>query len=265
MPQTGWQRRAERAEELALRHTFAADVLRFYSVIAKFQAKLSEQLSKQTASPSEERPLSGGALPPPLQNSFDDFLAVLQDHAPAPVLERTQDLKDSPGEVKVALLTNFWSGTHPQRQSIDEFLARAFLQPYAEFVRQRVTPAAEKHTSTLCPFCGRRPGVGVLRPLGEGGLRSLVCSFCLYEWPFRRILCPGCGEEEHHKLPVFTAAALPHVRVEGCDSCKTYIKTVDLTRNGLAEPVVDEIAAIPLDLWAQERGYAKLQANLMQM
>jgi len=31
----------------------------------------------------------------------------------------------------------------------------------------------------------------------------------------------------------------------------------------LADPVVDEIASIPLDLWARERGYAKLQANLM--
>jgi formate dehydrogenase maturation protein FdhE len=38
---------------------------------------------------------------------------------------------------------------------------------------------------------------------------------------------------------------------------------VDLTRNGLADPVVDEIASIPLDLWAQEHGYAKLQVNLM--
>ena len=35
-------------------------------------------------------------------------------------------------------------------------------------------------------------------------------------------------------------------------------------KNGLAVPVVDEIAAIPLDLWAQGRGYSKLQVNLMQ-
>jgi FdhE protein len=42
------------------------------------------------------------------------------------------------------------------------------------------------------------------------------------------------------------------------------LKTVDLTKNGLAVPVVDEIAAIPLDLWAQGRGYNKLQVNLMQ-
>jgi len=41
--------------------------------------------------------------------------------------------------------------------------------------------------------------------------------------------------------------------------------TVDMTKSGLAEPIVDEMAAIPLDLWAQKQGYTKLQTNLMQL
>jgi len=53
------------------------------------------------------------------------------------------------------------------------------------------------------------------------------------------------------------------VRVEACDTCKCYIKSVDLTRSGLAVPVVDELAAIPLTLWAHEHGYNKLQPNLL--
>ncbi len=105
----------------------------------------------------------------------------------------------------------------------------------------------------------------MLRPQGDGGLRSLICSLCLKEWEFRRILCPACGEEDHAKLPVYTADEFPHVRVECCEACRCYIKTVDMTKTGLADPVVDEIAAIPLDLWAQQQGYAKLQRNLMQM
>ena len=44
-----------------------------------------------------------------------------------------------------------------------------------------------------------------------------------------------------------------------------YIKTVDLTKYGLAIPVVDELATIPLNLWAQENGYTKLQLNLLGM
>jgi formate dehydrogenase maturation protein FdhE len=40
---------------------------------------------------------------------------------------------------------------------------------------------------------------------------------------------------------------------------------VDLTKNGLADGVVDEIAAAPLDLWAREQGYSKLEPNLVGM
>ena len=74
---------------------------------------------------------------------------------------------------------------------------------------------------------------------------------------------PGCGEEDNGKLPVYTAAEFDYIRVECCDTCKSYIKTVDLTKNGRAEPVVDEIASAPLDLWAQEHGYSKLQLNVV--
>jgi FdhE protein len=51
--------------------------------------------------------------------------------------------------------------------------------------------------------------------------------------------------------------------VEACDTCRHYIKTVDLTKDGHAVPVVDELATMPLNLWAQQHGYVKLQANLL--
>jgi FdhE protein len=92
-----------------------------------------------------------------------------------------------------------------------------------------------------------------------------MCSFCLAEWEFRRIVCPGCGEENNTKLPVYTASDFDYIRVECCDRCHAYLKAVDLTKNGLAEPMVDEMAAAPLDLWAEEHGYSKLQRNLMGM
>ncbi len=64
-------------------------------------------------------------------------------------------------------------------------------------------------------------------------------------------------------MPVYTAGEFEHVRIEACETCKTYIKTVDLTKNGLAVPVVDELATTPLNLWAQEKGYTKLEPNLL--
>jgi FdhE protein len=136
------------------------------------------------------------------------------------------------------------------------------LQPYTE-ARARATSIDTATVRPTCPFCGERPVAAVLRPEGEGGRRRLLCSLCFTEWDFRRLLCPGCGEEERDRLPVYTAAEFPHIRVEACDACLRYIKSIDLTRNGNAVAEVDEIAALALDLWAAEHGYSKLQSNLI--
>ena len=56
---------------------------------------------------------------------------------------------------------------------------------------------------------------------------------------------------------------LPHIRMEACDTCRFYLRTVDLTKDCRAVPLVDDLAAIPLTLWAHEKGYARLQPNLM--
>ena len=139
----------------------------------------------------------------------------------------------------------------------DPFFARALrhLESEGGFVETEVT-------QNTCPRCGEKPVVAVLRPEGEGGKRSLVCSLCSAEWDFRRMLCPACGNEDPHKLPIFSAEQYPQVRVECCDACHLYIKCVDMTKDGLAVPEVDELASLPLDLWAQEHGYTKLQTNL---
>ena len=138
-----------------------------------------------------------------------------------------------------------------------------FLQPYAEYLADYSAHPPIHATPQVCPLCSSKPLVGVLRPEGDGGKRSLICSLCATEWNYRRIVCPACGEEDVHKLAVYTAREFPHVRVEACDTCRTYIKTVDLTKDGHAIPVVDELATIPLNLWAADHGYTKLHTNLL--
>jgi FdhE protein len=138
-----------------------------------------------------------------------------------------------------------------------------FLQPYAEALAQRATPRTTKGDLGICPVCSAKPLVGVLRPEGDGGKRSLICSVCATEWPYRRIVCPACNEEGADKLAVYTAEQFKHVRVETCETCRCYLKTIDLTKNGHAVPMVDELATIPLNLWAQEHHYTKLRPNLL--
>ena len=274
MPQNEWQRRIARAEELGAQYIFAAEILRFYAAIARFQEKFSEELGRSfekskagAGSVESDSDAFAGPLQPELTNRFGSFLSVVEQSGPDPLREAARELRDGGAHSHFQLLTVFWneSETGPLPPGPHDFFARAFLQPYAAGIRSRSNVRWSGPTPYRCPFCKRKPGMGVLRPLGDGGQRSLVCSFCLAEWEFRRIVCPGCGEENYAKLPVYTAEELKHVRVEGCDSCRSYIKTVDLTKSGLAEPIVDEMASIPLDLWAQKQGYTKLQCNLMQL
>ena len=106
---------------------------------------------------------------------------------------------------------------------------------------------------------------GILRPEGDGAKRSLLCSFCSMEWEYRRIVCPSCGQEDVERLPIYTTGDFAHIRVEACDACKHFIKTIDLTKNGRAVPVVDELGSLPLTLWAEDKGYRRLQQNLFLM
>ncbi len=126
-------------------------------------------------------------------------------------------------------------------------------------------PIDAQSDSGTCPFCSHKPAVAALRGEGDGGKRWLVCSLCSTEWEYRRIICPNCREEQKDKLPVYTAAGLEYVRVDACDTCRAYLKSVDLTRNGLAVPVVDELATVVLNIWAEEHDYTKLESNLLGM
>jgi FdhE protein len=151
--------------------------------------------------------------------------------------------------------------------------ARSRTEPAESFIarivrRSRTTssePVSPGFTRNTCPSCGALPVAAVLRPEGEGAKRHLLCSLCLTEWEFRRMLCPHCGEENHQKLPVYTSNEFPHIRVEACDSCRHYLKAIDLTVDGRAVPEVDELAAVALDLWAAEQGYTKIAPNLFEL
>ncbi len=266
MVENEWQRRIARAEKLGAQYSFAAEILRFYAAIARFQESFYREINNASGW-TKDLDSFAQPLPSELRRRFEAFLSLVETNGPVPLRNAAHESRERGHDSHLQLLTFFWNGseTGTLPPGPDDFFARAFLQPYAAYIRSRSGKQWSGPTPFLCPFCNRKPGLGVLRPLGDGGQRSLVCAFCLAEWEFRRMVCPGCGEEDPQKLPVYTAEELGHVRLEACDSCRTYIKTVDLTKSGLAEPIVDEIASIPLDLWAQKKGYAKLQANLMQL
>jgi FdhE protein len=212
-----WDRRIERAEELTKTCSPAAEMLRFYREIARFQKTVYE------------------AQPSDASLHLPALLSLVERIGPADLARTAEECG---------------------------LLERWLAQPSFEY-RAAQSVVARNVVRADCPFCGEKPQVGVLRGEGDGAKRSLICSLCSTEWDFRRLLCPGCGEESPDKLPVYTAEELPYVRIEACDTCHLYIKAVDLSRNGLAVPVVDELATVSLNLWAEDHGYSKLQLNLL--
>jgi FdhE protein len=105
-----------------------------------------------------------------------------------------------------------------------------------------------------CPICGSPAGLGCLD--GDGS-RFLICGFCWHRWPLQRLACPFCGSRDQQKLHYFYSEEEKHYRVDACDTCRKYVKTVD-TRNlsRLCYPPLEQIASLHLDLKAAEAGYA---------
>jgi FdhE protein len=125
-------------------------------------------------------------------------------------------------------------------------------------------PRASAAVPARCPHCSAPPAAGVLRddPEAQALRRLLVCSDCALEWEFPRVVCPACGEEKPEQLPRFTEGGTPWIRIDACESCRAYVKSVDLSKEPAADPYVDELASMALDLAARSRGYAKLHPNL---
>ena len=274
-----YRARIERAALLAEQHLFAREILSFYSAIAKFQREFYEALPKLWG----KKPVvpANGDLRSELNLSillepFTEFLQLLETHAPEALVEESRNLRSKGAARQAEILQEFWKTglmeTHlpvagpsepPLANPFEDFFTRAVLQPYADFVTGAMLPPAPVMTVCRCPRCNALPVLGVLRPEGDSGKRFLVCSFCALEWEFRRILCANCGEAKEQQLPVYVAEQFPHVRVESCETCKHYLRTIDLTKDGNAIPIVDDLTAVPLSLWAEEHGYTRIQGNLL--
>jgi FdhE protein len=257
-----WDQRIERARELAAAHSFAGEALRFYERIGGFQKSLYAGLGDGIRLSGS---LRGDLDPSLLLPWFGRFLSLIQEIAPPPLARSAAELsagRDRWGNV----LADFWRAGGEEAASLSDaeaLIAWTFLQPCAEHLADQAGSLEVHGTPPVCPRCSGRPLAGVLRPMGDGAMRSLICRLCATEWDYRRLVCPACGEENAEKLPVYIAEELGHVRVEACDTCRHYIKTIDLTKSGRAVPVVDELAAIPLSLWAAENGYIKVSRNLL--
>ncbi|MBI3895556.1 MAG: formate dehydrogenase accessory protein FdhE [Acidobacteria bacterium] len=264
-----WSQRIERAKQLTGTYPFASEILNFYQEIAAFQKELYESLVTHNSTQKQNayKAIASTNFEPTFVLSwFPRLLELVRRVGPVKVAQTADALAQKDSAQWKNLIESCWNHQDfagGESDSAEPFLARALLQPCAELLAAQTDPSWPGYEGYICPFCNHKPQMGVLRPEGYGARRSLVCSLCLTEWSCRRILCPSCEEDSSDRLTVYTGDQFEHVRIEACETCKAYIKTIDLTKNGLAVPIVDEIATSPLDLWARAEGYQKLTFNLL--
>jgi FdhE protein len=248
-----WELRLRRAEKLQGDWPFAAEVLRFFTALTACQRGIHEEL---------RRGGTAGVLDLPRLRSFlPGLLNVVEHQGPLELVHAAGRMRDLPDRRIDAVFRTLvkWGPEAESPEGLEGFFARAILQPCL-----RAIGGDAGGFTQSCARCNRTPLLSVLREDRSAGAvrRALVCPLCSRERDFPRVLCPACREERPDQLPRYTAEEIPWIRIEACDTCMKYLKAVDLTKCPEAEPLVDELASIPLDVLARERGYAKLAPNL---
>ncbi len=259
-----WPERAERAAFLAEKYPFAAQMLGFYRKLAPIQAHTWEKTRQDRPEPPA---IAAWALengrPAPLSE-------VARREGPALLAQSLAALADAP-EVYPDLLQAYLADIPmPQVAGCSPdaafFLARATLGPVLEAVDlESAVSSPLTGEERRCPWCWGLPQCKTLAEASEySSACHLVCARCSRAWKYPRRRCASCGEERLAKLAIFEATdTLPHLRVDACRSCQHYLVTVDYRKDGRAVDLVDELCALPLELWTQEQGFTKIHPNLL--
>jgi len=252
-----WERRLRRAAALEREWPFAGEILTFYRGIAALQGDAARAVAAAGAGSPDDHPFE--VLAP----FVDPLLDLVAATGPEVLAREAARLLEQSPEARRTRIVSGGAGRWWMRA--DEglsFFTIVLLQPYlATLTLER---EREDIPSATCPFCGAGALAGLLRedPSASSRKRTLQCSLCSREWDCARVLCPSCGEQRPEKLPRYEAEEIPGIRIDACDSCRHYLKTIDLAKRPDAEPVVDELASTPLDVIAREKGYAKTVQNL---
>jgi formate dehydrogenase accessory protein FdhE len=254
-----WTDRNRRAGELVGLQPHAEELLTLYRALLEPQQETFERAhQEQPAAPELAAYVAGTAVP--------GILAAT--------------LRAGPEKLRAAALARFheadlhelisgWLGGL-ELPPTDRYLARAAAAPVLEAlpgVAAEACGAPAGSDPKLCPCCGGKPQLSYFGVSGEALVaapRYLLCSRCSQSWMYPRMVCAACGSENSAALPIFADTdQFANVRADACEVCHKYLLTIDLPKEPGAVPVVDELAALPLDLFVRERGFTKITPNLM--
>ncbi len=138
-------------------------------------------------------------------------------------------------------------------------LAQNALKPALLEWSRQLAPLAKgiRWDRGYCFICGASPTFGELR--GNAQAKHLRCGQCGADWPFSRLQCTYCGNEDHAALGLlYVESEREKRRLEVCNKCSGYLKVIasfSATRPEML--VIEDLATLDLDYVAQEKGYSR--------
>jgi len=202
-----------------------------------------------------------------LEEIFDEILPVIQKfYNNNKDIKRLEDLNDkrkfSLKELLQNILTRddkFWQQLSKDLKlsqklliKVGEFISTPYLELCAEYFNKKLQQY--KWDQPICPICGYPPVMALFN--SDKNERTLWCHLCDTEWKFNSHLCPFCLNDDLKQVKyIFPPDQSPN-RIDACDKCKHYIKTIDDELNPKKTNFsVDYLATYYLDLIAIQKGY----------
>ncbi len=142
--------------------------------------------------------------------------------------------------------------------SLVRTLAQNAVKPALRGWCRQLTPSAHgiQWFREYCFICGAPATLGELQ--GNEQAKHLRCGNCGADWPFPRLRCAHCGNEDHRTLGYLYSEPHQKIGVEVCHGCHSYLKIIAAFDATPAEMLpVEDLATLHLDYIAQERGYGR--------
>jgi formate dehydrogenase maturation protein FdhE len=109
--------------------------------------------------------------------------------------------------------------------------------------------------------CGGQPTLFQPRRTGAGSFTAHSAAPQDTDWS----QCPACLSRDHSQMNIFTFPGEEGFTIHGCNSCKTYTKSVDGDLlSGMTSDLAD-LMSLPLDIVVQKQGYARRSPNPIGM
>lgn len=200
-----------------------------------------------------------------------ELLDIIEKHHPGintelirnAVSENIDSMVKSAGFLLQHDVDNLSAAATEMKTGIDEyiFILVNWLKP---LLVSMSTPAmenvdTEEWLAPVCPFCGYLADMGKIVE-SKDSLRLLHCGLCEHEWKFPRLTCAICENTEKETLGFLNTDDESPYRVDYCDNCKGYIKTVripKLQEESRFDLSVENILTTWLDASALDLGYSR--------